>query len=110
MRGAVQHFKKQLSTNCIAVLGPTLILYLVIETSQEQCITLESRNAHGRHSLLRVENGNEELVVCNERKSPPIEVHMEPFHPHTMNNASLSIVTYLRSVLVNDRDTKATDL
>ena len=49
-------------------------------------------------------------MVCYERKSPPIEVHMEPFHPHTMNNVSLSIVTYLRSVLVNDRDTKATDL
>ena len=39
---------------------------------------------------------------------------MEPFHPppppHTMDNASLSIWAYLRSVLVNDRDAKATGL
>ena len=50
-------------------------------------------------------------MACNEREPPPIEVHMEPFHPpHTMDNASLSIWAYLRSVLVNDRDAKATGL
>ena len=49
-------------------------------------------------------------MVCNERKLPPIEVYMEPFTPHTMDNASLSICAYLRSVLVNDREAKATCL
>ena len=49
-------------------------------------------------------------MVCNERKPPPIEVYMEPFHTQTMENASLSISAYLRSVLVNDRDVKANGL
>ena len=90
----------------------SLILYLVIETSQEQYIALKSRSAHGRNSLLRMEDGSEGLAVCNEPKSPPTEIHMGPFHPrpHTMDNASLSIGTYLRSVLFNARETKATDL
>ena len=49
-------------------------------------------------------------MVCDERKPPPIEVHMDPFHPRTMDSASLSICAYLRSVLVNDGDAKATGL
>ena len=96
------------------MLGRALILYLVIETSQEHSIALESRSGHGRNSLLWVENGSEMLVVRNEREPPPIEVHMEPFHPppppHTLENASLSIWANLRSVLVNDREAKATGL
>ena len=63
------------------MLGRTLILYLVIETNQEHCIVLESCSGHGRNSLLWVENGSEGLVVYNKREPPPIEVHMEPFHP-----------------------------
>ena len=57
-----------------------------------------------------MENGSEGLVVCNEHKLPLIEVYMEPFHPHIMDNASLSICAYLCSVLVNDQDAKATGL
>ena len=43
----------------------------------------KSRSGYGRNSLLWVENGNEGLVVCNERKPPPTEVQMAPFHPPT---------------------------
>ena len=64
-----------------------------------------------RNSLLWVENGSEELVLCNEHKLPLKEVYMEPFHPPPiMDNASLSICAYLFSVLANDQDAKATSL
>ena len=45
-----------------------------------------------------------------KRKTPPIEVYMEPFHAHTMDNSSLSICAYLHSVLVKDQDANATGL
>lgn len=45
----------------IAVLGRTLIHYLVIEISEEQCIALESGSGHDRNSLIWVENGTEGL-------------------------------------------------
>ena len=49
-------------------------------------------------------------MVCNERKLPPIGVYMEPFHTSHNGQCSLSICVYLRSVLVNDQDAKATGL
>ena len=60
-----------------------LILYLLIKTSQEQCISLGSRSGNGRNPLLWMENGSKGLVLCNEPKPPPIEVYMymELFHP-----------------------------
>ena len=64
----------------IAVLGHALVLYVVVETGQEQCIALESRSSHGRNSLLLVENGGEGVMVGYEHEPPPIEVHMEPFN------------------------------
>ena len=30
-------------------------------------------------------------MVCNERQPPPIEVRMEPSHPHTMDNTSFAL-------------------
>ena len=48
-------------------------------------------------------------MVCNERKPPYIEIDMEPFHPHTMDNTSLSICAYL-PCLVNYGDPKSTGL
>ena len=62
-----------------------LILYLLIKTSQERCISLGSRSGNGRNPLLWVENGSKGLVLCNEPKPPPIEVYMymELFHPPT---------------------------
>ena len=92
------------------MLGRALVLYVIVETGQEQCIGLQPCGSHGRNSLLCVEDGGEGFMVCYEREPPPIEVHMEPLHPHTIDNASLSICAYLRSVLVNDRDAKATGL
>ena len=92
------------------MLGRTLVVYVVVKSSQERRVALESRSSHGRHSLLWVESGSEGLVVCYKGELPPIEVHVEPFYPHTIDNASLSICAYLRYVLVNDQDAKVIGL
>ena len=55
------NYPKSLPATCCVHRQP--LLYPVIETSQEQCISLESRSGHGMNSLFWVENGSEGLVV-----------------------------------------------